>query len=184
MFGLEPVVEPLGDLVDVEGGLDLVAGVDQGQGFLFLQGHFQGPELLDQRVARLGAVAGVFAAGGGAAGLAFHPLPHLGGLLGVGKYDQVFVDRFGYPLLDFPAQGIRRNGFALGRRALVRDHAALFGHGRERNHAPVDGHFQRGLVVVPAEFLGEQAGEVGLGEVPSDASESERHGAATPVGLR
>jgi len=162
VLGLEAVVETFGDAVHVECLARAGRDSHESELLLLLDLDFKGLQLLKQSLARLTDGVGVFAAGDGLARLAFDPLPRLKASAGVKVDDQVLAHAFGQLDLN-AAAGLVIVGLSCARhRAKVGNHATLFGHGFERDGLVGQRERQRAAVVVPAQFVEEQALEVEL----------------------
>ena len=158
VFLLKNFVEPFGDALHVKSGAGATSHIVQHEGFFFGEREGDDFKFLDQRVASLRLVKCVFAAGGRFARLAFHPLPDLRGLCGVGENNQMFMRGLGDLLLNFAANGVFRQTPARRRWTAQSHHAALLGDGLKFLRLAVELNFERGFVGVPAKFLAEQRG--------------------------
>jgi hypothetical protein len=180
VLGLEALIELLGDGLDIElfgDTLDNGDDRDAALGVEFVEIEEQAVKFLEERVAGLAGVEGVFAEGGGLAGLAFRPEPDGTFSGGVGEDDEMLEGAFG----NFPVDGLAdmrgREAFIVHRLAFVDDHAALFGDGNELADVIVGANLERlAGVVGPAKFLDEELAEVEGLEGGASALEVEFHG--------
>ena len=183
VFLLKNFVEPFGDALHVKSGAGATGHIVQHECFFLGEREGDDFKFLDQRVAGLRLVKCVLAAGGRFARLAFHPLPDLRGLRGVGENNQVFMRGLGDLLLNFAANGVFRQTPARRRGATQSDHAALLGDGLKFLRLTVELDFERGVVSVPAEFFAEQRGKIKFLEELANAIDVEWHGKFSGRGI-
>src|SRR5439155_12876436 len=137
----------------VEGPLDALSHRRNGEGLFFLQREGDGLELLNQRIAWLVFVEGMFTTCGWPARFTLDPLPDLGGSCRICVHNQMLMGRLCGLLLDLPSRGVIGDCSVRVRTAGICDHTTFFRYGLERVRRSIDNHVKLGSVAVPAEFF-------------------------------
>ena len=170
MLLLEAIVEPLGDLFDVEGRPHPARYIDDaGVVFLFiLQGKGYFLQFLDQCFARLVPVMDVVTSSVWPTWFAFYPLPVEGASIVQSINDKVLADGLNDFFLDLLAGRVVGERVFRIRKVLVDDHASLVSDGLEGVGTARDCGLGICSAVVPTEFLDEQRAEVEVLQMCSD----------------
>ena len=174
---LEAVVEPAGDLLDVEGSAHAARHVHDGEVFFFVQGEDELVELLDQRLTRLVPAMDVRAGPVGTPRFALDPLPVLRAAVVRGVHDEVLADGPGDGLLDLLAGGVVGKRFVRVGGVPIGDHPALVSDGFKHEPAARGLDLDVSAAVVPAEVFDEQTAQIAIVQTALDGGpvESDRH---------
>jgi hypothetical protein len=155
MFGLETVVELLGDLVHVKCGSGAGGDVYDGDLVLFIETDCDLVEALDEWVAGLPDIETMVTAGEGFTWFAPDPLPDLPacGLFNID--DEVLASGLGDLMVDLQACG------SVGdRRADEGNESTFLGDSGQLNGSVINGDVKLGFVAIPAQVFKKECLEI------------------------